>query len=241
MKDNSFLVPERVEKDELLDREDVDIDSAVESFNDLRRINYYLGGIGVYKKALFRILRNYPRDQALSILDVGTGSGDLSAEISHWCSKQQIDAAITGLDIQPRFLQLAQQRHTANGQLQLIASDALNMPFQDNSFDIVISNLVLHHFYDRAENLLNEMFRVARDAVVVNDLSRHSVPLLFFKIFSPLFVRSPVTRYDGEVSLRRAFSYSEIYRFLKNSSFSNYKLMRHWSFRFGLVLWKTKW
>lgn len=196
--------------------------------------------MGIYKKSLFRILRNYPRHERLSILDVGTGSADLSTEVLRRC-RTRYPATLTGLDVQPQFLALAKHRYSGNGELNLVASDALSMPFIDNSFDIVISNLVLHHFYEQAGELLEEMFRVARFAVVVNDLLRHSIPLTFFRLFSPLFIRSSITKNDGEISIRRAFTFSEVRRLMQDRRFEDYYFVRHWSYRFGLVIWKKRW
>lgn len=236
-----MLIPDRIDTDELLDKTDVDLREAAESFDDLHTINRFLGGAGVYKKTLFRILRTYPRTRHLSILDVGAGSGDMSADILKRCRSHINSVTLTGLDVQHKFLRLVRQRQAPVNNIDLVASDAMTMPFIDNSFDVVISNLVLHHFYDTADELLCEMYRVARHAVVVNDILRHRMPLLFFKIFSPLFVDSPITQYDGEVSLRRAFSFAEIRRLLHGTDYTDYYFVKHWSFRFGLVIWKKRW
>jgi len=236
-----YLIPDRIDKNELLDRDEIALNDAAKSFDDLRKINRFLGGVGVYNKTLFRLLRVYPPSQHISMLDVGTGSGDMSGEVLKRCRSQRMNITLTGLDVQPKFLQLAKRRHTGTNGFNLIVSDAFTMPFNDNSFDVVISNLVLHHYYDRAGELLEEMYRITRHAIVINDLLRHTIPLLFFKLYSPFFVKSPITRYDGEVSIRRAFSFSEIQRLLEGSNFTDYSFVRHWSFRFGLVIWKKRW
>jgi len=235
---HSVLVPERIEKPELLDQNDVDFISAVESFNDLYRINRYLGGIGVYRKSLFRLIRDHPSNTKLRILDVGAGSSDMAVDVLKKSFAQKKNAMITGIDIQPGFVRLAKRNYAHVDRLYHVVSDAFRLPFNDNSFDFVISNLVLHHFHSNARSLLNEMYRVSKKAVIVNDLLRHKIPLTFFKVFSPFIARSPITKYDGEVSLRRAFSYKEIHRLLERSNFKHYSIIRHWSFRFGLVIWK---
>lgn len=242
---DKILVPERVETEEILDRDEIPIPEVEKIFDDLLRINRFFGGFGVYKKTLYKLLKGYPRDRRLSLLDIGTGSAELAFTILN-NFKLQYDNfddnfALTGLDVKHRFLQLAKQRNPDNSQLNYIVSDAFRMPFKDNSFDIVISNLLLHHYYNRALELVSEMYRVARYAVVINDLLRHRIPLLFFKLFSPMLVRSPITQNDGIVSLRRAISFSEIRQILGSSNFTDYNFVRHWSFRFGLVIRKKQW
>ncbi len=234
-----ILIPKRVEKEEKLDRNDVAIKDVKESFNDLHRINRYLGGVGVYRKSLYTLIRENPSGEKLRILDVGTGSSDLTVEVLREAQKIHNNVSITGLDLQHRFLDLAKKNHGNIDRLHLVVSDAFQMPFHDNAFDFVISNLVLHHFYNRADRLLNEMYRVSSRAVVINDLLRHRVPLLFFKLFAPVITRSHITQYDGEVSLRRAFSLPELRTLLEQSHFDHYTLKKHWSFRFGLIIRKN--
>ncbi len=238
---DKILVPERIENEEILDRDEIPIREVEKTFDDLLRINRFFGGFGVYKKTLYKLLHGYPRDRRLSLLDIGAGSADLAFTILRNFKLQHDNFALTGLDVKHRFLQLAKHRNPDNSQLNFIVSDAFKMPFKDNSFDIVISNLLLHHYYDRALELMSEMYRVARYAVVINDLLRHRIPLLFFKLFSSMFVRSPITQNDGIVSLRRAISFSEIRQILGSSNFADYNFVRHWSFRFGLVIRKKQW
>lgn len=236
-----IIVPDRIETEEILDRDELPIQMIEETFDDLRIINRYFGGFGVYKKTLYKLIQSYSHDRHISILDVGAGSAEITCAVLNGFGFHSDNIAITGLDVQHRFLQLARRRNPKNPQLNLITSDAFRMPFKDNSFDIVISNLFIHHYYERTLELIAEMHRVARYAVVINDLIRHRIPLIFFKLFSSLFVQSPVTKYDGIVSLRRAFSSTEIRKLIESSNYLDYYFVTHWSFRFGLVIRKKRW
>jgi hypothetical protein len=71
---------------------------------------------------------------------------------------------------------------------------------------------VLHHFSEEdAVRLLREMGRVTRQALIVNDLRRSPTALVLIWLITR-FVRSRMTRYDGPLSVRRAFTLEEMRR-----------------------------
>src|SRR5207302_679554 len=76
----------------------------------------------------------------------------------------------------------------------LACADACRLPLADGSIDVVHSALLLHHFRPPAlAALLAEAWRVARHALVMNDLVRHAVPVAFLRRTGFLF--SPITRH----------------------------------------------
>ena len=75
------------------------------------------------------------------ILDAGCGSGLLSAALS------AKGALMTGFDSSPAMLELARRRLGAAADLHL-ADLSKPLPFADDSFDDVVSSLVLHYLED---------------------------------------------------------------------------------------------
>jgi ubiquinone/menaquinone biosynthesis C-methylase UbiE len=75
------------------------------------------------------------------ILDAGCGSGPLSAALSAG------GAIMTGFDSSPAMLALARQRLGATADLH-VADLSKPLPFDDESFDDVVSSLVLHYLED---------------------------------------------------------------------------------------------
>lgn len=81
------------------------------------------------------ILQNHPADQPLSVLDVGTGSGCIAIALK----KRRPNWQVTGLDISPKALQVAQQNAIRNQtQVNWLQHDI----FSDftGHFDILVSN-----------------------------------------------------------------------------------------------------
>lgn len=91
-----------------------------------------------------------------SALDVGCGSG-----FSTFYMGQQV-ADIWAFDRSNRML----ADHPLKGQHKLVIADALQLPFADNSFDLVYGWEILHHIA-RPEDALAEMARVSRTYVLV--------------------------------------------------------------------------
>ena len=81
---------------------------------------------------------------------------------------------------------------------------------EERNPDIILCNLTLHHFGDeQAQELLQNLSKMARLGVVVNDLERNAWAYGLFKIFSFFFIRTSIAKKDGLVSIRRSFKLEE--------------------------------
>jgi len=88
------------------------------------------------------------------ILDVACGSG----QVALWAARDGVN--VTGVDIAPNLVQRAQARARAEGLNALfMEGDAEALPFEDASFDVVIS-LIGAMFAPRPELVAHELLRV---------------------------------------------------------------------------------
>lgn len=79
---------------------------------------------------------------ARDILDLGCGTGTLTTTIK----RAAPNARVTGVDIDPRVLELARKNVAKAGvDVRLVAASVTDLPFPDHTFDRVLSSLVLHH------------------------------------------------------------------------------------------------
>ncbi len=91
------------------------------------------------------------------ILDVGCGTGEISSRLTALSGAQ-----VTGLDLIEEHLALAREQHEAlSGQLDFVNGDALNLPFDDSQFDLVVCRHMLHAIPD-VDRALDQMRRVTR-------------------------------------------------------------------------------
>lgn len=91
----------------------------------------------------------------LDWLDVGCGTGALTATVSGRCSPRRL----VGIDASAAFLDLVRQR--APGTAEFREGDAQALPFADGEFDRVVSGLMLNFVPDQ-RRAAAEMLRVAR-------------------------------------------------------------------------------
>jgi hypothetical protein len=86
------------------------------------------------------------------------------------------DGAVTGVDIDRQWLAYARRRDT--GTATYAVADARRLPYDDASFDLVIS-IAATCFIDDEPQAIREIVRVARRRVAIGLLNRHS--LLWWK------------------------------------------------------------
>ncbi|MFL6276310.1 MAG: methyltransferase domain-containing protein [Blastocatellia bacterium] len=230
-----MLTPPRVYIEELLDLgEGTDADVAC-NLADLRRINRFLGGRRVVIESLDRLITD-GRLPTLSLLDVGTGSADIPGAVADWCRARGITASITALDLSERNLRIARSRLGINEDVQLVRGDSLALPFADHSVDMVTASLFLHHFEDAdVVRLLKDFARVARRAVIINDLIRNLVPYWFARLSGPLLATSYLTRYDGPASVLRGFTVQEMAAHAERAGFKQVRVCQRFPYRLSLV------
>ena len=210
---------QRSAEPELLDV-GVDEHEALDSLADLRFVNRRLGGRRALRRAVLPLLEGLARP---SLLDVGCGSADMPAMLmAH--SPRPLE--VVGVDIKPLHLRAAPPG------IRPVVADAHRLPFRNHSFDIVTASLFLHHF-DGPEvaDALREFARLARHALVINDLRRARVPYAFGRLFFPLLFRSRVSVQDGLLSIRRAFTDSELRAAFEAAGLPQVRIQRAFPYR----------
>ena len=230
-----MLTPERIYVEELLDAGEGTDDDVAENLSDLRRINRFLGGTKVVLKDLSSLAQNGQARQ-LSLLDVGTGSADIPSAVVRWCDERGINAMVSALDISERNLRIARSRLGVSRQIQFVRADSLMLPFARQSFDFVTASLFLHHFRDDdVVRLLSDFARIAKRAVIVNDLVRNLVPYYFARLTGPFLATSYLTRNDGPVSVLRGFTAGELKRLAERAGLDRFEVKRSFPYRLSLV------
>lgn len=187
---------------ELLDAGRVTGDELRTNLADLARLNRLPGGAAASVRAIGGLAGSR---HGLSVLDVGAGAGDLPRAFAAqgWRT--------VGLDTDPGVAAIARESTATEPLVRIVEGEATALPFGDDAFDVVHASLLLHHLDPPiAVGALREMARVARLGIVVNDLRRGLLPLLATAAAVAVLGRCRTTRHDGLLSVRRAYTPSEL-------------------------------
>jgi len=171
---------------------------------DLILLNRWFGGTRAVIGAL-RPLLPAPGGSC-TLLDVGTGSGDIPRAVARAARRRGVTVTAMGLD---RSLLAARVAVTAG--LPTVVSDGGSLPLASRSVDFVIASQVLHHLEPEvATRWIGELDRVARRAVVIADLRRAWTAMAAMWLVSFPLGLHQATRRDAVLSLRRGYTVAEL-------------------------------
>jgi hypothetical protein len=188
---------------ELLDDPQAAPAQVCESLRNIARANRWFGGASAVRFGLERAFAGTGAPSTpLTLLDVGTGLGDLPRMAAAWAARRGILLRPLGLERHAAAARLAR-----DGGITALVGDGGALPFKDRSVDIVLLSQVAHHFAPGAiVRLLHECDRVSRRAVIVSDLRRSGLAALGFRVAGRLLGFDRDTLRDGVTSLRRGFT-----------------------------------
>jgi SAM-dependent methyltransferase len=181
----------------------------VASLRDLARVNRAFGAAAAAARRLDEFIRRAPALATLTLLDVGTGAGDIPRAVARRAERHGITLRLIGLERHP----VAAREAARAGGLMAVLADGARMPFRSRSVDLVLCAKVLHHAPGEAgTRLLMEMDRVARLGVVVADIRRSALAAAGIWLASYPLRFHPATRRDGVISVLRGFTTAELRR-----------------------------
>ncbi|MBW3592652.1 MAG: methyltransferase domain-containing protein [Actinobacteria bacterium] len=186
------------------------------SLHDLARINRLLLGTRLTLGGVGALLADVPRGARVSLLDAGCGGGDMAASLARWARGRGLVPRVVALDANREIASIAERRF--GREIEVRVGDMLALDLPDASVDVATCSLVIHHFEPSdAVQALRELRRVARRGVVVNDLVRTRVGFLGAHGLARFATQNPITRHDAVVSVRRAYTRSELVELLREA------------------------
>lgn len=106
-----------------------------------------------------KVVKSVQKENPSTILDIATGTGDLAIAMA-----RATPAKITGFDLSAGMLEVGKKKvaeENLGDRIEMIQGDAENMPFADDSFDVITVAFGVRNF-ENLEKGLNEIYRVLK-------------------------------------------------------------------------------
>lgn len=185
----------RIVQPEILDSLPEDHPDARQSRRDLRRINLIMGNHRWLARSVSSLVRPGER-----VLELGAGTGELGLRL-----------ALRGVEVDG--LDLAGRPDGWPRDRAWHATDILGFVGYGH-YQVVIANLILHHFSDPALSRLGEILGRTARVIVASEPSRSRLSLALVASLFPLFGANRVTRHDAPASIAAGFQGDELPRAL---------------------------
>jgi hypothetical protein len=176
---------------ELLDSLPADDPRAQGSRRDLRIFNAVLGGGRWFRRYLPRVVRPGER-----VLEVGAGTGELGRAMA------RAGMPADGLDLGPRPTVWPATARWHQGDVCAFAGWG--------DYEVVIGNLVFHHFDAAALRLLGGRMAAHARVIMAFELARWPVSQRLFAALCTAVRANDVSRHDGRVSIEAGFLAEEL-------------------------------
>ncbi|MCE2787238.1 MAG: methyltransferase domain-containing protein [Sphingobacteriales bacterium] len=225
----------RSKQKELLDASDIPADALNRNLLELDIINTLLGGHAATIAALNQL--SLPTYKTVHILDIGCGGGDTLKAIAKWARAKKLSVKLTGVDLKQDCINYAIKACAAYPEISLIKNDYRKLLQENIEADVVVNALFCHHLADEEiSELIQWSVKMAKQAVIINDLHRH--PFAYYSIawLTRLFSRSYLVKNDAPLSVLRGFKKQEWLQILKAARIPVYTLTWQWAFRWIVLI-----
>lgn len=202
------LAERAVDAVEEMDRPDADPRRLERTYAQFWLINAVVSG---WRRNYVRYLRPLFREAGGgSLLDIGSGGGDVARSLARWARRDGLDVEITGIDPDPRAHAFASAQPAVKG-LTFRQAFSSDLVAEGQVFDVVISNHMLHHLTpEQMQALLADSRQLARHLSLHSDIERNPWAYALFSIGTLPFFPGSFIRADGLTSIRRSFTREEL-------------------------------
>ncbi len=232
-----FSFSERSTAPEILDNFELQGNDLSENLLELEKVNRYLGGYSSVLKGVEKIIKSRPFSKKITVADVGCGGGDTLKALARWGRKHDLELELIGIDANHSAIEYAKAATEAYGEISIVHGDLLTPDFMPAPADIVMFNMVLHHFTDEQIIHILSKCRASGSSILINDLQRSWVAYQLFRLASGALGFSHISRHDGKLSIRKSFLRRDWRSLLVKAGIKDFDISWQWAFRY-LVLVK---
>ena len=234
-------IRQRSKEAEILDETSFSLDVVDEIYENINKVNKWLGGDSITLSAISREAKG--RDH-VKVVDIGSGGGGMCRNVSDLLTKMNVSHEVVGIDISDESLQIARNRSMNYPYVKFEKIDVFGEDFQKMEADIIISTLTFHHLSDNEiKNVLENCLCNKDVVVIINDLHRSKLAFHLFRLISYVFSLHFINRYDGLISILRSFTRSDLQTFETKLTHKHPSLVSDiswkWAFRWLWIIKKV--
>lgn len=121
------------------------------------------------------VLAELEKEPFQDLLDCGCGTAPMLTLLHD----KYPDRHYTGIDLTPKMIEVARSKNMEN--VDLVVGDCENLPFPDDSFDVVICCQSFHH-YPNVQDFFHSVYRVLRPGgrLILRDMTMKSAAIRWF-------------------------------------------------------------
>lgn len=207
------------------------------TLDTLADINKWLGGNIVTMNGLKKVIKNHPKKEPLTIIDLGCGGGDILRKVANYGKKEGYIFKLIGIDANKDAMVYARQLSKNYPEISFIDCDIFSDEFESLQYDVVLTTLFLHHFKEKQIiNILSTTKKKAKLGIVVNDLHRNPLAYYLFKLVC-ITIKNQMVIDDGLTSILRGFKRRELESLSKELQVMP-QIKWKWAFRYQWIIQK---
>lgn len=224
-----------------MDSEIVSFEEFHDCLQELRLINVLTMA---YKPTLvwLKNLIQEKKSNNLSIIDVGSGGGDMLRIIASWAKKNKVQIDLNrliGVDLNP-WSKKSAELHSCALPIFYETSNIFTFDIAPN-VDVMISALFTHHLdNDTLVRFIQYMDLHTNYGWFINDLHRHAFPYYFIKYATRMFSRNRLIQHDAPLSVARAFTKKDWELVLRQANIPLDSIKISWVFPFRYCISRVK-
>lgn len=148
------------------------------------------------------------------VLDLGCGGGDVITRLARRAAADGFEVSWLGVDPDPRAIEVASRRghaQDAAGLVRFERTDSSGLIAAGETFDVVLSNHVLHHLgADELAHFAAESRALSRGIVLHGDIERGRIAYGLYTLAVTPLAPGSFLRTDGLRSIRRSYRPAEL-------------------------------
>jgi len=225
----------RSEEQELMDDFSIQGELLRDTLDQLGQINRWLGGNSITLQGIKTILRDAPKEQVYTIMDLGCGHGDMLRQVACFGRNQGYRFELLGIDANNDAIAYARELSKEYPEIRFESIDIFSDEFKNRRCSIALCTLFLHHFSEaQIQRILQQLKQQTTMGIVVNDLQRSELAYGLFRLLG-LVISNHMVKQDGLTSILRAFKKPELEALSKPLNLP-YHIQWKWAFRYQWII-----